>query len=227
MPLWKRRPRRPGSSRAQRAYVVAELRAQGRYGPELREVLPAFMALGLAVLGPLLVLALLVRGFGLSGLVGGVLLLAGAGGAGWFGRRFVVRRVQGRYSAAELGRLDRRGLARAVERMLRRDGWQVTDLSEGERVRLYARDGVGRELDVAIGTTVEIRRQENVSGAARVRESGGLGADRFLQLFVSQGVFGPDDVRWASRQDGVRLVDGRLLLRWASGVPFDQLDLSG
>ncbi|WP_338692685.1 hypothetical protein V2W30_00635 [Streptomyces sp. Q6] len=218
---------RASSSREQRARVASELRAQGRYGPELREVLPAFAALGLAVLGAVLVLALLTREYGASGLIVGVLLLGLLGGAGWFGRRLVAHRVRGRYSPAELRRLDQRGLARAVERMLRRDGWQVTDLSDGDRMRLYARDRLGRELDVAVRPTVETPPQENVSGAERIRESGRHGADRFLQLFVSQDAFSPSDVMWASRQDDVRLVDGQRLRRWAAGVPFDRLDRPG
>lgn len=54
----------PVSHRSQRQRAVAELRAQGRYGPELRDVLPAFTGLALAVAGLVVVLALLYRALG-------------------------------------------------------------------------------------------------------------------------------------------------------------------
>ncbi|MFI6876016.1 hypothetical protein ACIBL6_21555 [Streptomyces sp. NPDC050400] len=222
-PWWAGRPHDPDAPgrRARRMRDVAELRAQGRYGPELRDVLPAFVMLGLAALGPLFVLALLYR---LHGPLLGVLLPVAVGCAGWFGGRRLVRRRAGRYTPAELARLGHRGLVVAVERMLRRDGWQVTDLTEGDRVRLYARGRAGRELDVAVRDTVEIPPQENVSRSADEAAVPQEKA-RLLRLVVSPGAFTRAEVLWASRQSGVLLVDGETLRRWAAGVPFDELGL--
>jgi len=126
----------PGSRRSQRQRAVSELRAQGRYGPELREVLPGFLALGAALFAPALLLAWFYRTFGVVGLLLGVVALAAAGAAGWQ----VVRRRDGQCTPAALARLDDHGLVLAAERMLRRDGWHVTNLSEHGSPRLYAPD---------------------------------------------------------------------------------------
>ncbi|MFF0516170.1 hypothetical protein [Streptomyces sp. NPDC004250] len=58
-----------GSRRSQRQRAVSELRAPGRYGPGLRDVLPGFVGLGLAVVAPVLLLAWLYRALGADGLV--------------------------------------------------------------------------------------------------------------------------------------------------------------
>ncbi|MFJ2008453.1 hypothetical protein [Streptomyces chartreusis] len=213
----------PGSRRSQRQRAVSELRAQGRYGPELREVLPGFAALGAAVFVPLLLLAWLYRTFGGVGLLLGVVGLAAAGAAGWR----VVRRRGGHYTPAELARLDDPGLVVAAARMLRRDGWHVTDLTEQGPPRLYARDRGGRELDVAFRPVAAADEDEGTPGAAPLREAGRSGVDRFVRVVVHRGSFSREDVRWASRQGGVHLLDGRQLQRWAGGASLDDLGLPG
>ncbi|MFF9128438.1 hypothetical protein ACF09J_35230 [Streptomyces sp. NPDC014889] len=216
----------PGSRRSQRQRAVSELRAQGRYGPELRDVLPGFVALGLAVLAPVLLLVWLYRALGVGGPVLGVVLVAAAATAGLRLRRTVVRRRGGHYTAAELARLDDQGLAVAAARMLRRDGWRVIDLSKQEgRPRLYARDRRGRELDVAFRPVATA--DEGASGPAPLREAGRPGVDRLTRVVVHLGSFSHQDVLWASRQGGVHLLDRRQLQRWADGATLDDLGLSG
>ncbi|MEU0289291.1 hypothetical protein [Streptomyces sp. NPDC006147] len=226
MPVWWRRPPVPGSRRSQRQRAVSELRAQGRYGPELRDVLPGFVGLGLAVLTPVLFLAWLYQALGIGGLALGVVLLAAAGTAGWCLRRTVARQRGGHYTAAELARLDDQGLTVAAARMLRRDGWRVVDLTVREgRPRLYAQDSAGRELDVAFRPVATLNEDEGASGPAPLREVGRLGADRLIRVVVHLGAFGRADVLWASRQGGVHLLDGRQLQRWADGDTLDDLGL--
>ncbi|WP_343244874.1 hypothetical protein [Streptomyces sp. SID14478] len=202
---------------------MAELRAQGRYGPGLRDVLPAFVGLGLAVLLAPLALVTVHRRFGLAALALALALLAVLGCAGLWGRRAFVHRRLGLYTPAELSRLDRRGLARAIERMLRREGWQVTDLTDGSSVRLYARDAHGRELDVAVRATIDVPPEENVVGAGSPDTASRPDGSRH-QLFVHSSAFSRTDVQWASHQPRVQLVDGVRLHRWASGTPLHELD---
>ncbi|WP_308050781.1 hypothetical protein [Streptomyces sp. TRM72054] len=217
----------PGSRRSQRQRAVSELRAQGRYGPELREVLPGFAALGAAVFAPALLLAWLYRTFGVVGLLLGVVGLAAAGTALWRWRWTVVRRRGGLYTAAELARLDDPGLVVAAARMLRRDGWRVTDLTEHGSPHLYARDRRGRELDVAFRPVATADEDEGTPGAAPLREAGRPGVDRLVRVVVHRGNFSRADVRWASRQGGVHLLDGHQLQRWADGASLDDLGLPG
>ncbi|MFI0237649.1 hypothetical protein [Streptomyces sp. NPDC016845] len=201
---------------------MAELRAQGRYGPGLREVLPAFVVLGLALLCTPLALVTVLRRSGPGALAVAVALLAALVGMWLTGRRALVHRRQGLYTPTELSRLSRRGLALAVERMLRRDGWQVTDLSDAGGVRLYARDAEGRELDVVVRASIDIPPGENVAGAGSPDATVRTGGDR-SRLVVHRGSFSRADVQWASHQPRVRLVDGVRLNRWASGTPLLEL----
>lgn len=218
----------PGSRRSQRQRAVSELRAQGRYGPELRDVLPGFVGLGLAVLLPSLLLAWLYRALGVGGLVLGVVALAVAAAAGLRLHRSVARRRSGHYTAAELARLDDPGLAVATARMLRRDGWRVVDLTAREgRPRLYARDRRGRELDVAFRPVATADEDEVAGGPAPLREAGRPGVDRLIRVVVHLGAFSRADVLWASRQGGVHLLDGHQLQRWADGATLDDLGLPG
>ena len=218
----------PGSRRSQRQRAVSELRAQGRYGPELRDVLPALVALALAVLAPVLLLVWLYRTLGGGGLVLGVVLLAATTVVGLRWRRSVVRRRGGHYTAAELARLDDHGLALAAARMLRRDGWRVVDLAEHGQLRLYARDRRGRELDVGFRPVAAAANEdEGASGPAPLREAGRPGVDRLVRVVVHLGNFSREDVLWASRQGGVHLVDGPQLQRWAGGASLDDLGLPG
>ncbi|WP_240811039.1 hypothetical protein [Streptomyces tendae] len=227
MPVWWRRPPVPGSRRSQRQRAVSELRAQGRYGPELRDVLPGFIGLGLAVLAPVLLLSWLYRALGVGGLVLGIVLLAVAAAAVLRLHQSVARRRGGRYTEAELARLDDPGLAVAVAGMLRRDGWQVVDLSAREgRPRLYARDRRGRELDVAFRPVATADENKVTGGPAPLREAGRPGVDHLIRVVVHLGAFSRADVLWASRQGGVHLLDGHQLRSWAGGATLDDLGLA-
>ncbi|MGW2426039.1 hypothetical protein ACWC0C_43685 [Streptomyces sp. NPDC001709] len=218
----------PGSRRSQRQRAVSELRAQGRYGPELGDVLPGFVGLGMAVLVPVLLLVWLYRALGVGGLVLGVVLVAASATAGLRVRRVVVRRRDGRYTPAELARLDDQGLAVAAARMLRRDGWRVVDLTARQgRPRLYARDARGRELDVAFRPVTTADEGAAASGPAPLREACRPSVDRLIRVVVHRGGYSRADVLWASRQGGVHLLDGHQLQHWANGATLDELGLRG
>jgi hypothetical protein len=228
VPLWLRRPAVPGSRRSQRQRAVSELRAQGRYGPELRDVLPGFVGLGLAVLAPVLLLAWLYRALGVGALVVGSVLLAAATVVGLRWRRAAVRRRGGVYTPAELAVFDDHALAVAVERILTRDNWHVIAMPEEGRPRLYARDRGGRQLDVAFRPAGEVTDEDAPTAPApTLREVGRPGVDNLIRVVVSRGSYSRTDVLWASRQGGVHLLDGRQLQRWADGATLDDLGLSG
>ncbi|MGW2715439.1 hypothetical protein ACWC4J_41770 [Streptomyces sp. NPDC001356] len=212
----------PTSRRSLRRQRVAELRAQGRYGPELREVLPSFLGLGLVLLALVLLAGHLSHAFGLTGLLTCALLSVTVAPAGLRLRRRVLRRRRGRYTAQELARLDDRGLVEATTRMLERDGWRVADLSlrKGD-MHLYARDRHGRALDVRFRPAATA--EEDARWPETVRATVRPGAERPGRLIVHRGTFSQAETRWASRQTDVHLVDGRRLRRWAAGTPLDSL----
>ncbi|WP_436737637.1 hypothetical protein [Streptomyces sp. BBFR102] len=216
----------PTSRRAQRRETVAELRSQGRAGPELRDILPGLAGMVLVTAGPVIGLAWLFRVYGVGALLLGAVLLAAATLVGVPWRRAVVRRRSGRYTPAELAVLDDHGLAVAAERILRRDGWHVLPMPDDGRPRLYARDRRDRRLDVSF------RPAEDGSGAgeppggpATLREPGGPADDRVIRVVVSRGTYSPTEIEWASRPGGDHLVDGRQLQQWASGTSLDTLGL--
>ncbi|MET7843683.1 hypothetical protein ABZT45_34780 [Streptomyces sp. NPDC005356] len=218
----------PGDRRSQRQRAVSELRAQGRYGPELRDVLPGFVGLGLAVLAPVVLLIWLHRELGRPGLVLGVAFLSAATAVGLRWRRQILRRRGGHYTPAELDRLSDGGLVKAAARMLGRDGWHVTDLSEPGAPRLYARDRKGREVDVAFRpapTDTDEDAPEGAGSPAPLREVGRPGIDGLIRLVVHRGAYSRTDILWASRQGGVHLLDGAQLQRWAQGSTLDELGL--
>ncbi|GHE98155.1 hypothetical protein GCM10014715_62900 [Streptomyces spiralis] len=217
----------PESRRSRRRRTVSELRAQGRYGPGLRDVLPSFVGVGLLLLGTVLLLNRLSRTFGVTGLVIGLNLLAMATVVTLRVRRAFVRRRGGHYTAEELARLDDRGLAEATARILERDGWQVADLSLRKgRLRLYARDRHGRELDVTfrpVAIDDAATDDEEPPWPATVGETDRPGVDRPGRVIVRLGGFSRSEVLWASRHRDVHLVDGRRLRRWAAGTSLDRL----
>ncbi|MDF3299105.1 hypothetical protein P3H78_10745 [Streptomyces sp. K1PA1] len=197
------------------------LRAQGRYGPEFREVLPALagcaLVFCLAVAGTATAWRSLGPGVPLVGL--GCLVLGIA--AAVRRRRPLARRRHGYYTAEELSGLDTPGLALAVARMLRRDGWRVLPAPEEPvRPRVRARRGRDLPLEVVFRPVAEPLPDEDAPGG-----TGGTG--RALHLVVHRGAFSPRDVQWARRDGGTRLLDGALLHRWALGTPLHRLvDLS-
>ncbi|MFD4988615.1 hypothetical protein [Streptomyces sp. NPDC058374] len=218
----------PTSRRSQRRRTVAELRAQGRAGPELRDVLPGFAGMVLVTAGPVVGLAWLYGTHGLGALLLGAVLLAAVTAVGVPWRRAVVRRRGGRYTPAELAVLDDHSLAVAAERMLRRDGWHVLPMPDDGRPRLYARDRRDRRLDVSFRPVEEgPAAEEPPGGPATLREPGGPADDRVIRVVVSRGTYSPEEVQWASRPGGDHLVDGRQLQQWASGASLDALGLLG
>ncbi|MCK1820335.1 hypothetical protein MTQ10_12065 [Streptomyces sp. XM83C] len=216
-----------GSRRARREQQVAALRAQGRYGPELRDVLPAFALLGVAVVVLVLLLGVVRRTLGTPGLLGGILLLTAVGAVALRLGRAAARRRRGRYTARELARLDDRGLVEATARMLRRDGWSVADLTlRRGRTRLSARDGRGRSLDVSFRS--DASEQDAGLAATKVQTSGWEDpgpseAEPSCHVVVHRGEFTRAEVMRAARRGDTRLVDGRLLRLWAAGTPLDEL----
>ncbi|MFD8202278.1 hypothetical protein [Streptomyces sp. NPDC059701] len=215
------------SRRSKRQRAVAELRAQGRYGPELRDVLPAFTGLVLAVTVLVTTLAWLYRALGAGGLVLGVALLTAATVVGWRGRRTAVRRRGGIYTPAELMAQDERGLAVAAERMLRRDGWHVISMPDAGRPRLYARDRSGRQLDVGFRPADEtpVDRDTLAGPAPTLREPGHPGVNSLIRVMINQGSYSRTEILSAARQGGVHLIDGHLLQKWAAGTSLDALGL--
>ncbi|WP_317441254.1 hypothetical protein [Streptomyces collinus] len=188
-------------------------------------MLPAFVGLGLCVVGAVLLLAWFHRTLGFAGLVLGVLVLTVVGAVVRVLRRPVVRRRGGRYTPAEIAVLDDRALKLATARILRRDGWQVTDVSMRDRPRLYARDARGRRLDVAFRPVAAAAEEENAPAPtlrwAAVRD----GTERVIRVVIHPGTLSPADLRRASHPGGVQLVDGRRLRRWANGATLEQLGL--
>ncbi|MER5399289.1 hypothetical protein [Streptomyces sp. NPDC002599] len=137
--------------------------------------------------------------------------------------RPLARRRLGFYTPEELAELDTQGLALAVSRMLRRDGWRVLPQRRSEaRVRVRARDGRGHRLEVAFRPVAEPLPDEDTP--SRSGRTGGPGPP--LRLVVHRGAFTRRDVQWARRQGGVRLIDGPCLRRWAHGTPLNELSNS-
>lgn len=194
------------------------LRAQGRYGPRFREVLPALTGLALAVCGTVAAVTVAHRTLGPAALAAPALLCALAVPFLLQRRRPAARRRRGRYTEREIAELDTRGLALAVARMLRRDGWTVR-LPPGDHVRpcVRARHPRGHRLEVAFRPVAEPLPDEEPRPVPRT------GARAPVRLIVHRGDFGCRDRRWASGRANIRLLDGTLLRRWADGAPLDEL----
>ncbi|GGL62248.1 hypothetical protein GCM10010129_02260 [Streptomyces fumigatiscleroticus] len=199
---------------------MGQLRAQGRYGPGFREVFPALAGLVLLVCAAVAGLTAAYRALGIGVPIAAPLLLAAVVPVLVRRHRPLVRRRMGYYTADEIAELDVAGLALAVSRMLRRDGWSVR-LPAGERVRprVQARDGRGRRLEVAFRPVAEPLPDEDPPLGRARRPAAGPS----LRLVVHRGTFAHRDVQWARGSGDTRLVDGTLLRRWACGTPLDQL----
>ncbi|MFI9548854.1 hypothetical protein ACIHAR_33865 [Streptomyces sp. NPDC052016] len=211
------------SPRARRRRVVRELRAAGRDGPGLREVLPGLAVLVVLVCGATAGLAAAGRAVGVW--VPGVALAAVAV-AGVVVRRRTrrpTRRRRGYYSAEELAELDMPGLVLAVARMLRRDGWRVTPPRVHSVPHLAARDGRGRLLDVAFRPVAEPLPDEEAACSCRSRARSGPRT----RLVVHRGSFTHRDEVWAARQGRTHLIDGARLRLWARGTPLAEIAAVG
>ncbi|WP_343243927.1 hypothetical protein [Streptomyces sp. SID13726] len=198
---------------------MRELRAQGRYGPRLRDVLPAFTGVVAAVCA---VAALLAAGYRAAGVVvpvAGIAFLAVLVLAGIRHGRPGARRRLGYYTPDELFELDTQGLALAVARMLRRDGWRVRLLPAPDRPRLCARDAAGHRIDVAFRPVAEPLPDEDLPHPRLHRGR----QESHLRLIVHRGAFTARDVRWARREESIRLLDGSALRRWAAGTRLSDL----
>ncbi|MFD9391646.1 hypothetical protein ACFWBB_13215 [Streptomyces sp. NPDC060000] len=221
----RRRERGPGgeSARARRRRAVRELRASGRDGPRLREVLPALAASIVLVCAALGGLALLYRAFG--GPVCALFLVPPVVAAAVLRRRSrrPARRRGGYYTARELAELDMPELVVAVARMLRRDGWRVLPPPRHDTLHLAARDGRGQLLDVAFRPVAEPLPDEESACSCRARTRPRAHAGPPLRLVVHRGTFTHRDEVWASREGHTYLIDGPRLLLWARGTSLTQL----
>ncbi|WP_424876186.1 hypothetical protein [Streptomyces sp. SLBN-8D4] len=195
------------------------LRDQGRYGPRLRDVLPAFAGVLVAVCAVAAVLAAGYRAAGIGVPVAGVVVLTVVVTVAIRHGRPGARRRLGYYTEDELLELDTQQLALAVARMLRRDGWRVRLVPAPDRPRLCARDAAGRRIDVAFRPVAEPLPDEDVPHPHAHR------GDQVspLRLVVHRGVFTARDIRWAHRERTIRLLDGSALRRWAAGARLNDL----
>ncbi|MFF7445497.1 MULTISPECIES: hypothetical protein [unclassified Streptomyces] len=216
-PLWTSDPAE--EQRHAKRDTVRRLRAQGLYGPRFRDVLPAFVGLAVVVCAVVAALVVGSRAAGAVVPVTGLLLLTLVLVLVIRRRRPDARRRRGRYTPQELSELDTQGLALAVARMLRRDRWKVRLLPAPDRPRLCARHPDGRRLDVAFRPVAEPLPDENLPHP----DTHGEDPESLLHLVVHRGVFRPRDVRWAQRDGRTYLLDNARLLRWAEGVPLDEL----
>ncbi|WP_340374024.1 hypothetical protein U5640_01795 [Streptomyces sp. SS7] len=212
-----------GSGRDRRRRTVRELRAAGRDGPRLGEVLPALALLIVAVCALVVGLVLVSRRFGAWAGVPVLVVCAVAGTAVRRRSRPYARRRGGRYTARELAELDMPALVVAVARMLRRDGWRVLPPPRHDALHLAARDGRGRVLDVAFRPVAEPLPDEDGACSCRTRPAARGWAAPALRLVVHRGTFTHRDEVWAARQGHTYLIDGPRLLLWAGGTPLAQL----
>lgn len=218
---WRQRvSRRSESPRARRRRLVRLLRSEGRYGPELREVLPALTLTVLVVAAGTAGLVAAYRAVGIGAPLGALALLAVLVPLAVRHRRPLARRRLGYYSPDEIADLDMPGLALAVSRMLRRDGWRVRYASqERVRPRVQARHRHGHRLEVAFRPVAEPLPDEDPPLPRGRREAEGAP----LRLIVHRGVFSHRDRRWARYRHDTRLIDGALLNLWAQGTPLHEL----
>ncbi|WP_020138287.1 hypothetical protein [Streptomyces sp. 351MFTsu5.1] len=207
------------SRRLRKRHLVHRLRSEGRYGPRFRDVLPAFAGVVAVVCAVVAALTVGYHAVGPVVPVAGVAFLALVVVAGIRRGRPGARRRLGYYTADELFDLDTEGLALAVARMLRRDGWRVRLLPAPDRPRLCARDTAGRRIDVAFRPVAEPLPDEDLPHPHPHR----AGQEPALRLVVHRGVFSPRDVRWARREETIRLLDGPALRRWAAGTRLNDL----
>ncbi|RGD55392.1 hypothetical protein DR950_41760 [Kitasatospora xanthocidica] len=199
------------------------LRRAGQAPPTLRQLLPALVALALAVV---LGTCWLTWSAQLLGIVG---LVLGAGLYAWVLAYLVrlrgaaVRRRRGRYTPAEAERLTDDQVPGVVLTLLRRDGWQVASAPYQGQPRILG-TRAGREIDVCFrASDWEEDTATSGPGPAPLRAAGTVGYGGVVRLIVSLGTFSRGDVLWASRQGGLHLVDGDLLRRWATGERVHRL----
>ncbi|MER6959280.1 hypothetical protein [Streptomyces sp. NPDC000618] len=214
----------PGSRRVRRRPPVPAPRAQDSYGPTFREVLPGFLKLGLAV-GLSVALLAWAHRLGILGLTPGLAVLGAVAVVLTRWRRAAVRRRRGVYTAAELVLLDDDQLMAAVERILRRDGWDAIAMPSRGRPRLYARDRGGRRLDVVLSPAENPADDEARTRLLPTEESPQPPDDEAIRLLVTRPSAGRTDAARPPLPNHGVLLSGRHLQRWAAGTPLDELVL--
>lgn len=183
-------------------------------------MLPALAAVVLAACGVVAGLAVAYRVLGTGALLAGSALLAVVTAAAVRHHRPLARRRLGYYTPEEIAELDVQGLALAVSRMLRRDGWRVLSRPDAQgRPRVRAHNRLGQRLEVAFRPVAEPLPGEEAPTRSVRRASSGP----HLRLVVHRGTFSRRDVQWARRQGGIQLIDGPRLRRWADGTPLHRL----
>ncbi|MFG2306714.1 hypothetical protein [Actinacidiphila glaucinigra] len=221
MGLWDRYTA-PGTKYRTRRQAVSRARQDGRYGPTVWEVLPAFALLLAVVVAPVALLAWLHAVLGPSGLVLGVVLLVGIGVPWVRWRRAVDRRRRGVWTEAELQALDDQQLPAAVLTILRRDGWRVREAPHEGRPRLLGGHPPTR-LRIDVGFRLPGEGAPDTPAPGFLRVTGREHVGGIVRLVVHRGEFSRADVRWANRQGGVHLLDGHQLTTWAAGLPLQHL----
>ncbi|MGW2050498.1 hypothetical protein ACWCPF_35790 [Streptomyces sp. NPDC001858] len=212
----------PGPRRARRRPPVSAARTRDSHGPTFREVLPAFLKLGLAV-GLSVALLAWAHRLGVLGLAPGLVVLGAVAVVLTRWRRAAVRRRRGVYTAAELVLLDDDQLMSAVERILRRDGWDAIAMPSRGRPRLYARDGGGRRLDVVLSPAEDPAADEARTRLLPTEESRQPADEEAIRVLVTRPSTGRADASRASVPGHGVLLGARQLLRWAAGTPLDEL----
>ncbi|MFJ4851679.1 hypothetical protein [Streptomyces sp. NPDC088733] len=219
--LWDRYTA-PGTKYRTRRQAVSRARQDGRYGPTVWDVLPAFVLLLAVVAGPVALLAWLHAVLGPGGLALGVVLLTGTVVPLVRWRRAVARRRSGIWTAAELQALDDRQLPAAVLTLLRRDGWRMRKAPHEGRPRLLGgHPSIRIRIDVGFRLSGEGASDAPAPGFLRVAGREHVGG--IVRLVVNRGEFSRTDVHWANRQGGVHLLDGHQLATWAAGLPLQKL----
>ncbi|MFF3346466.1 hypothetical protein [Streptomyces sp. NPDC002779] len=208
------------SRRARRRQTVRLLRARGLYGPRFRDVLPALAVVVAAVCALVALLTWGYRAAGIAVPLAGALIIACAVTLWVRRQRPGARRRLGYYTPDDLLELDTEGLALAVARMLRRDGWRVRLIPAPDRPRVCARNTHGRHLDVAFRPVAEPLPDEEAPHPPTPR---GQTNEEGLRLVVHRGTFAARDRRWARREGRTCLLDGSALRRWGAGEPLGDL----
>lgn len=196
------------------------LRAEGAYGPALREVLPALAAVVVILCAVVAGVAVGYRVAGIGVPIGVLAVLAvvtptvmqPAPATGPPPPRFLHTR--GTRGAGHPGSGPGRLPDAAPGRMAGAPAAQERGPRPGPRAGRPGAPSGGRLP--ARGRAAARRGHALAFGAYRRPRPP-------LRLVVHRGAFTRRDVQWARRQGGVRLIDGPCLRRWAHGTPLNEL----
>ncbi|MEU0114483.1 hypothetical protein ABZ137_12305 [Streptomyces bobili] len=202
---------------------MRELRASGRYGPRLREVLPALAVLVLAVAAATAALAPADRAVGPWVPAPVLVTLTVVAVVALRRSRRPARRRHGYYTAQELADLDPSALVLAVARMLRRDGWRVLRRPPTTPSTSPPVTGAGGCSTLAFRPVAEPLPDEDDACSCRARWRSG----RPVRLVVHRGTLSHRDEVWTARRHHTHLLDGARLLLWAGGTPLAEITALG